>query len=138
MERKRDGLRHISEAFGGLDGLVKSVQDASPQARDHYRLRDQVEALVRASETDPEPGFMARWLMLCSLPRSNPGQRKEYVRRNGPYTLYMTAGGDYKLPFGNLPRLLAAWVCTEAVRTQSRVLVLLPSLPQIPPITRLP
>ena len=67
---------------------------------------------------------MARWLMLCSLPRSNPGQRKEYVRRNGPYTLVMTSGYPYKLPFGNLPRLLAAWVCTEAVRTQSRELVL--------------
>ena len=23
MERKRDGLRHITEAFGGLDGLVE-------------------------------------------------------------------------------------------------------------------
>ena len=124
MERKRDGLRHISEAFGGLDGLVDAVREASPQARRHYGLVDQVDALVRASETDPETGFMARWLMLCSLPRSNPGQRKEYVRRNGPFTLYMTAGGGSKLPYGNLPRLLGAWVCTEAVRTQSRDLVL--------------
>ena len=32
--------------------------------------------------------------------------------------------GETKLPYGNLPRLLAAWVCTEAVRTQSRDLVL--------------
>ena len=124
MERKRGGLLPIGEAFGGLDGLVDAVRDASPQARRHYGLIDQVDALVRASETDPETGFMARWLMLCSLPRSNPGQRKEYVRRNGPYTLYMTAGGGCKLPFGNLPRLLAAWVCTEAVQTQSRDLVL--------------
>ena len=124
MERKGDGLLPIGEAFGGLDGLVQAVRDASPQARDHYRLVDQVDALVRASETDPEPGFMARWLMLCTLPRSNPGSREKYVRRNGPYTLVMTAGHPHKLPFGNLPRLLAAWVCTEAVRTQSRVLVL--------------
>ena len=36
----------------------------------------------------------------------------------------MIAGGDNKLPFGNLPRLLLAWICTEAVRTQSRELVL--------------
>ena len=77
MERKRDGLRHITEAFGDLRGLVKTVQEAFPQARDHYRLVDQVDALVRASETDPAPGFMARWLMLCSLPRSNPGQPRK-------------------------------------------------------------
>ena len=36
----------------------------------------------------------------------------------------MTATGDVKLPYGTLPRLLLAWVCTEAVRTQSRELVL--------------
>ena len=36
----------------------------------------------------------------------------------------MVAGADNKLPYGNLPRLLLAWVCTEAVRTQSRELVM--------------
>ena len=67
---------------------------------------------------------MARLLALCSLPRTNPGDRKEYVRRNGPYALVMSAGALNKLPYGNIPRLLLAWVCTEAVRTQSRELVL--------------
>ena len=32
-------------------------------------------------------GFMARLLALCSLPRTNQGDRLQYVRRNGPYTL---------------------------------------------------
>ena len=37
----------------------------------------------------------------------------------------MIAGGETpKLPYGTLPRLMLAWVCTEAVRTQSRTLVL--------------
>ncbi len=76
------------------------------------------------SETDPEPGFMARLMTLCSLPRSSPGTRLQYKRANGPFTLYMVAGGGNKLPYGNLPRLLLAWISTEAVRTQSRVLVL--------------
>ena len=80
--------------------------------------------LVEASEADPDLGFMARLLALCSLPRTNPGQRYRYVRRNGPYTLVMSATGINKLPYGNLPRLLLAWVSTEAVRTQSRELVL--------------
>ena len=47
---------------------------------------------------------MARLLALCSLPRTNPGDRKEYVQRNGPYTLGMTAGINNKLPYGNIPR----------------------------------
>ena len=40
----------------------------------------------------------------------------------------MIAGGGNKLPFGNIPRLLLAWVTTEAVRTQSRELILGSSL----------
>ena len=71
---------------------------------------------------------MARTMALCSLPRTNPGNRSKYVRRNGPYTLVMSTNGLYKLPFGNLPRLILAWVCTEAVRTRSRVLILGDSL----------
>ena len=38
------------------------------------------------------------------------------------------AGGGCKLPFGNFPRLLLAWISTEAVRTQSRELILGKSL----------
>ena len=63
-------------------------------------------------------------MALCSLPRTNPGNRLQYKRVNGPFKLIMTATGDHKLPFGNLPRLILAWVSTEAVRTQSRDLVL--------------
>ena len=83
---------------------------------------------MTASEADPERGFMARTMALCSLPRTNPGNRKEYIRRNGPYTLAMTAGVNNKLPYGNFPRLILAWVCSEAVRTQSRELILGASL----------
>ena len=97
---------------------------ATPQARHHFTTLHQVNQLVEASEADADVGFMARLLALCSLPRTNPGDRKEYVRRNGPYTLGMSAGINNKLPYGNIPRLLLAWVCTEAVRTQSRELVL--------------
>ena len=67
-------------------------------------------------------------MALCSLPRTNPGNQKEYIRRNGPFTLAMTAGVNNKLPYGNFPRLILAWVCSEAVKTQSRVLILGASL----------
>ena len=100
----------------------------TPQARHHFTRFDQIDQLVGASEADPEMGFMTRLMALCSLPRTNPGDRLQYKRVNGPYTLYMTAGGDNKLPYGNFPRLILAWLCTEAVRTQSRVIILGPSL----------
>ena len=107
---------------------MKALREYSPQARHHFTRLDQVELLVRASEAAPDTGFMARLMMLCSLPRTDPGDRTQYKRVNGPYTLIMTAVGQTGLPFGNLSRLLLAWVCTEAVRTQSRELFLGPSL----------
>ena len=123
MQSKRDGLIPIGEALADLPGPVQALIPSRPTQR-HYTRFDQVNQLVSASEADPDLGFMARMMALCSLPRTNPGNRKEYVRCNGPYTLVMTSGFNNKLPFGNLPRLLLAWVSTEAVRTQSRELVL--------------
>ena len=114
MQRKRQGLD---------EPMTENLQ-TPPQAGRGFTRFDQVNQLVGASEADPDLGFMARLMALCSLPRTNPGNRLRYVRRNGPYTLGMTAGINSKLPFGNLPRLLLAWVSTEAVRTQSRELVL--------------
>ena len=107
---------------------MTAIREATPQALRHFTRADQVDQLVTASEADPDRGFMARTMSLCSLPRTNPGNRHQYKRVNGPFKLVMVAGADNKLPYGNLPRLLMAWVCTEAVRTQSRELVLGKSL----------
>ena len=126
MKRKRgkDEWFPIGGVFSGQSGPEQELEKVSPQAAYHFTRIDQVDQLVDASEDDPDMGFMARLMTLCSLPRTNPGNRLQYVRRNGPYALVMIAGGLNKLPYGNLPRLLLAWVCTEAVKTQSRELVL--------------
>ena len=127
MQRKRDSLVPVAEALADLPGPIQALRPSPPTQR-HFTQADQVHQLVSASEADPDRGFMARMMALCSLPRSNPGNRHRYVRRNGPYTLIMYSSGETKLPFGNYPRLLLAWVSTEAVRTQSRVLILGSSL----------
>ena len=128
MQSKRSELVSIAEALADLPGPVQAIRKTPPPARHSFTVADQVEQLVTASEADPERGFMARTMALCSLPRTNPGNRHQYKRVNGPFTLYMVAGGGNKLPFGNLPRLILAWISTEAVRTQSRELVLGKSL----------
>ena len=128
-QQTRGGFVAVGDLALDLPGVqVPARRDRAPQARHHFTQLDQVTQLVNASEADADLGFMARLLALCSLPRTNPKQRLQYVRRNGPYSLHMTATGSAKLPYGNIPRLLLAWVCTEAVRTQSRELVLGASL----------
>ena len=108
-----------------MRGKLKSaLSQLTPQARHHYTRFDQVNRLVGAGESDSEIGYMGRLLALCSLPRTNPGEQLQYERVNGPFRLVMIAGANNKLPFGHIPRLLLAWVCTEAVQTQSRDLFL--------------
>ena len=87
---------------------MTATLDASPQARHHFTRFDQIDQLVGGSETDPDLGFVARLMALCSLPRTNPGNRLQYKRQNGPGQLIMSVTGDHKLPFGNLTRLLMA------------------------------
>ena len=127
MERKRDGFVALGDV-AAANRATRRSQPCSPRAA----------AAGAAPLHPPQPSGAARrregrgrgcWVhgaaaRACSLPRANPGNRKEFIRRNGPYTLVMTAGGLNKLPYGNLPRRLLAWVTTEAVRTQRRELVL--------------
>ena len=115
MQREQDGLVPIGEVIGGLDGPVKAIRKTPPPTRRVFTQADQVNLLVGASEAAADLGFMARTMALCSLPRSNPGNRLLYKRVNGPFTLYMQAGPENKLPYGILPRLLMAWISTEAV-----------------------
>ena len=125
MERKRDGFIPLGDVVADVElPNGRTLTPTTPQARHHFTTLRQVNQLIEASEAEPDLSFMARLLALCSLPRTNPKQRLQYVRRNGPYALYMTASSGNRLPFGTLPRLLLAWVCTEAVRTQRRELVL--------------
>ena len=124
MQRQREEMVPIGEVFFDLDEPVKKALQLSPQARHHFTRFDQVDQLVRASEADPDLGFMARLLALCSLPRSNPGNQYQYQRVNGPYRLILSRTGLHKLPHGSNPRLILAWISTEAVRSGSREIVL--------------
>jgi hypothetical protein len=68
-------------------------------------------------------GFMARAMVQATLPhRAVAGN--EFERRNGNFTLTLQAPSKIGLPYGSVPRLLLAWVTTEAVKTKSRELEL--------------
>ena len=72
-------------------------------------------------------GFMARAMTQATMPHKAPSDN-EFTRQNGHFTLTMWSPRQIGLPYGSIPRLLVAWVTTEAVRTKYPVLELGPSL----------
>ena len=50
---------------------TKTVKPPRRRQTRHFTQLDQVTQLVAARNADPDMGFMARLLALCSLPRTN-------------------------------------------------------------------
>ena len=72
-------------------------------------------------------GFLARAMVQATLPHKKVAGT-EFERKNGAFTLHLLAPAKIGLPYGTVPRLLLAWLTTEAVRTQNRELFLGDSL----------
>lgn len=68
-------------------------------------------------------GFMARALVQATMPHSKT-KDSVFKRYNGSFKLTILADPEVGLPYGSIPRLLIAWITTEAVRTKSRELKL--------------
>ena len=73
-------------------------------------------------DLDLHSGYMARALLQATLPHSNPKTTTYFERRNGSVNLSITSKPTVGLPYGKDPRLILAWICTEAVRTKSATL----------------
>jgi hypothetical protein len=100
--------------------------EARPRGRAEQQLSEiAIELLgheVEHARAAGELGYYARLLTQATLPHSKPTDLT-VTRRNGALMLRMAALGP-GLPYGAVPRLLMAWVTTEAVRTKQRELVL--------------
>jgi len=66
---------------------------------------------------------MARALVQATMPHSKT-EGNEFARKNGKFSLTMLAPSDIGLPYGPLPRLIMAWITTEAVRTKEQTIIL--------------
>jgi len=94
----------------------------TPQSLD--RLINQALAIEDEDAQDAGAlGFMARAMVQATLPHRKT-EGNEFTRKNGNYTLTIMAPSAIGLPYGPVPRLLLAWLTTEAVRTKSRELEL--------------
>ena len=64
-------------------------------------------------------GFMPRILVVTTLPHRRPESHR-FQRVNGRHRLQMRAPRRVGLPYGSYPRLLLAYLTTEAVRSKDR------------------
>jgi len=72
-------------------------------------------------------GFMARAFTIATMPHRDP-KTATFERVNGDFSFMMMGRPKIGLPYGSIPRLLVAWVSSEAVRTKSAHLELGDSL----------
>jgi hypothetical protein len=72
-------------------------------------------------------GYIARAMVLASMPHSET-KETSFKRENGNYKLSLIADPDIGLPYGSIPRLIFAWMTTEAVIKKNRELILGKSL----------
>lgn len=86
-----------------------------------------------------ELGFSTRLFVQCSLPHRDPGNDlKVWARTNGNSCLsiqphwYVKGGKELCVgyPFGNIPRLVLFYVCTQAIQTKNKQISLGDSLSQ--------
>lgn len=119
------------QAIGAIAQRVNVVQEARRQTTPAQRkLVEQGVSIFDELAAAKEVAFIARELVLASLPHSNPGNRPLWTRRNGDVTLAIQpgmniqTGESYGYPYGIIPRLLLFWITTEALRTHDRRLEL--------------
>ena len=69
----------------------------------------------QAAQNAGAVGYLARMLVQVTMPHSRQ-TGNEFTRSNGGFSVTMLASSRYGLPYGTVPRLLLAWMTTEAVR----------------------
>ena len=91
---------------------------ASPRRHAPSFLQEALQLDAVDARAAGELRFMARIFVQATLPHSRP-KTHEFERVNGRYSLHLVAPPSIGLPFGSYPRLVLAWLTTEAVRKKS-------------------
>lgn len=95
------------------------------------RQKNLIEDALQIEQDDAKKagatGYMARTLAQATLPHTDPklplGQL--YSRDTGKLTMTVSPTSHrHGIPYGSIPRVILAWICTEAVQTNERTLSL--------------
>jgi hypothetical protein len=128
LQEKRQLLRKLSSTDPAGVGRSSTLTRAERVKKNQERFI--ADALAIEAESAQEAGalgYMARVLVQATMPHSAK-EGNEFSRTNGRLHVSILAPSGVGLPYGAYPRLLLAWLTTEAVKTKSGTLYLGDSL----------
>ena len=120
--------RNPKSAAASDQQLLGLMVPGEEQVKRTFRVRrpsSRSNVIDIGEQAEQDLGFIARVFAQMGLPHSDPGDDvRTFERKNGIYRLKLTADEESHLPYGSIPRVLLAFVGTEAVRTRSREIYL--------------
>ena len=119
----KDGMRPIGDIIK-MSNLPKRIKRESRLMLAAGEIHD-----LTTLERD-DVSYWPRGLVQCTLPYSNPGNVRAYVRRSGNYFLMIEPGtkidrktgalGTNGFPYGSYPRLVCSYIALEVRLKRSR------------------
>lgn len=106
---------------------MADIEDTKSYKRIMQLVENSMAIEAEAAKEARAVGYMARALVQATMPHSKPTETS-FVRENGAFSMAIMAHPKVGLPYGSVPRLLVAYLTTEAVRTKSREIELGDSL----------
>ena len=106
--------------------LVKTLAKDFKATPANEKFAAAVEQMRMDGPDAVERAYMARQLVQCTLPHTNPGNMPVWSRKNGNLTLSIVpvvdrkTGKSYGYPYGSIPRLLLFWMVTTAIQQRER------------------
>jgi hypothetical protein len=121
-------MKKIGEVLPFIPRSKKTLPALSNRQRQIINLSGTLAEQPREEADDL--GFMSRLLLMVNLPYRDLGKDKRvWVRRNGKVSIivvptYDKNGISLGIPYGTYPRLILAYLVTQAVKTQSPMIYL--------------
>ncbi len=109
-----------------MDKLSASLPKITFQRKRHLQLVKLAGDLAEQTREEAGAlGFMSRLLIMVNLPYRDLGkERKVWIRKNGKVSIivassYNKDGVSIGIPYGSYPRIILAYIITQAVKTNS-------------------
>jgi hypothetical protein len=113
-----------------MDKISDSLPKITFQRKRHLQLVNLAGDLAEQTKEEAGAlGFMSRLLIMVNLPYRDPGKDvRSWWRKNGNVSIDVNSGTEdgvpIGLPYGAYPRLILAYLITQAVKTQDPTIYL--------------